>query len=181
VPLDDTPCNTPQAGYYEGLESYMFKPIREKIIQILKESKNSTTGNMWFKHISKYFEQPRDVLSDAYFPCVFVLTPRTSIVPHGMNQLALSLTIQIEYYCKHYKENVTNELEHFVERLLYIIQTNSSIPFGKVYGTKQLCIKQWGYNEENIEFDFNVEGSHIVRAVVVSTTARVPLLMIEPP
>ena len=146
MPQDDPECSPPPDGYQEGLESYLFLPLQEEIITLLQESKNSTTGNLWFSHVSSWFVHPQMLITDKQFPAVFVLVPSATIQVHGMKQLALNITLQFEYYCKHYKRNVTNELPHFVERLLYIIQTHPSITFGKL----GLCAKKIAMEDATI-------------------------------
>jgi len=174
-------ANQPPPLYEQGLESYLFKPLREEWINIMQEAKNSATGNIWFKHVSTWWEQPQELLKDHQFPAVFTLTPNAEIEQHGMKQLKLVLTLQFEYYCKHMKRSVTNELEHFVERLLYLIQTHPSVKFGKMYGGKQLCAKKTAYDSGSLEFDFFIGGTHVIRNVTLTATTDIPLLMIEPP
>ena len=177
MPQDDPECNTPPPGYEQGLESYLFKPLKEELVLLLKESKNSTTGNLWFDHVSLWFIQPQQLIADKQYPAVYVLIPSGEIEVHGQKQLALNLTLQFEYYCKHYLRDVTNELEHFVERLMYLIQTHPSITFG----TLGLCAKKIAMDNGGVEFDYSKDGKHITRVVTVTASAFVPLLMIEPP
>jgi hypothetical protein len=177
---DDPPeCNPPSDNYQEGLESYLFKPLREAFIKLLQESKNHTTNNIWFAHVSTWYQQPQHLEADKEFPSLFVLTPSSSFERHSMDQNRGIIDIQFEYYCRHYKHNVTNELEHFVERLLYIIQVNKNVKFGKLIGGVQLCAKN--AMPDSAEFDYYVDSSFVTRSATVIVKIDVPLLMVEPP
>lgn len=178
MPENDPDSNPPPDGYAEGLYSYLFQQYRKKWIEIIKTSKNSTTNNIWFSHVSTWFIHPQLSLSNAQFPAVFVLTPSAIFEKHGKLQYTAKVNLQIEYYCKHYVRNITNELEHFSERILYLIQSNPNIGFTELYGTV-LC--QTMIEPTAVEFDYEVSQNHIIRSAVVTATSSIPLIVVEPP
>ena len=44
-----------------------------------------------------------------------------------------------------------------------------------------MCAKKVAIDESSIEFEFQVNGRHIIRMVTVVASVYVPLLVIEPP
>lgn len=174
---EDPDCNPPPDGYEEGLESYLFQPLKKKWVKLLQESANAA-GEPWFDYMSQWLIQPQPLLTDSEFPTTFVLTPTGTFTRHSMKQFAVELNLQFEYYCKHYKRNVTNELEYFAERVLYLLQLNQNVPFNTIDG-QILC--QTKLDLDAIDFDYYVDNKHIIRSCVIVARAYIPLLLVKPP
>ena len=178
MPENDPDANTPPDGYFEGLESYLFQPYRRKWVEIIQESRNSSTNNPWFQHVSTYFIQPQPLIAKSQFPAVFVLTPNATFERHGKKQFKALISLQIEYYSRHVIRNVTNELEHFAERILYLMQANPNLGFYDINGS---IICQSELSLDLLDFDYYVSQKHVIRSCVVTAIASIPLLTVEPP
>lgn len=181
MPDNDPECNPPPEQYEEALQSYLFKPLRETWIKIIQESKNANS-EPYFDHVSQWLIHPQLLEADGEFPTIFVLTPDGTFERHGMGkslvQYKALITLQFEYYCKHYKRNVTNECEHFIERIIYLVMKNQNVPFNKI-GTTNLCTSQLTLN--NFSINFFGRGKHVIRYAIVNAVANIPALIVEPP
>jgi len=172
---NDPPANRPPDGYEKNLQSILLLQMRKRLEEIMKESG-------YFPYISGWFLQPQLLQSSAYYPSIFIVHPDGEFEPHGMSKQTKSL-VNLEFwlYTKHYERNVNNELDWFVEVMIYLIMTNKAPSFVvSINGTDYtLCIS----NIEPTGFsqDYAYDNKHIYRTATVTATALVVFPLIAPP
>lgn len=172
---NDPPANKPPDGYEKNLQSILLLPMRKALETIMKESG-------YFKDISGWFLQPQTLISDAYYPTVFIIHPDGEFEPHGLSKQTKS-TINLEFwlYTKHYERNINNELDWFIEVVIYLIMKNKSPSFvvsinGVDYTLCVSNIEPTGFSQ-----DYAFDSRHIYRTATVTAMATVVFPLIAPP
>jgi hypothetical protein len=158
--IDRPKPNTPQAGYAEGLSSFLFEPLKLSLKQKFEESG-------YFDYISAIFTYITNPEYDSWFPNIQIHIPNFENENISIKRLKkMNISIEIYYYAKHLKQvgYSSNEISHFLEFAGKIISQTPSIKL-----ESGACITINGVTSGDT--DFYTDGNYIISMGMITVDA----------
>ena len=179
MPGNDPEIKRVPTGYQKNLQSYFFLPLRKEWENIMKESGYFNHG----KDVASFYLQPMLSIPDTQYPAIFIVTPNGEFERHGLGnkQWRVRIGMEVWKYTKHFQRIVNNELDQFVEAMIWLFTQNSGMSFPMKIGDTSytLCVSDieiTGYENE-----YNFEGGHPFRTSMVSADFIVAYPLKAPP
>lgn len=147
----------------------MFVPLIDTFKQLMKESGH-------FDHVASWFSHLIAVEIDNAFPSVQFNIPEGT-----MEQVALtpgfadSITVfEIHYFSKHFQRMIINEMYHFIEKTIQIVESNKKTKFKykDASDTSKCDIRSAKVTDFMVEFDY--DDGYIINHAVVTVEVRLP-------